>query len=178
MLLSDQSDHNGSFGGGLYATLSDSLDRLSFILYSDMIRKNGAFDNCLDCPTKEITTYFLGLSFGAGVLYSLELHRKIKFKIGPLVSYSAVIGDRQATTTNWIETYTAKGIGTGVICNVRYRPLSKLPVCFDIFLNPMYLVNLSGDTDPTGSGSTYLENSVQFSLHLGLSYLFESNRSK
>jgi hypothetical protein len=172
-IFSGNKEMNAAIGSGLYLAPYDSLEKFSYILFGDYLSKKDAFNDCADCPTKEISTSYRNFSFGVSGLWSNRIFQKSKVKIGPLFSYNITDANRQGQNTNWIETYKIKSLGAGILFNLQFRRVFKLPLSFDFFFTPLYLIHIKKIIDPIGAKSDYTRNLTVLNLQFGLSYIIK-----
>lgn len=177
-IFSNNREVNTALGGGLYLGIEDSFEKFSCILFGDYLSKKDAFNDCIDCPTKEISTSYRNISFGISGLWSKQIFQKSKFKIGPLVAYSMTDANRQGQIARWVETFNVNSIGTGLLFNLQFQQIFQLPLNFDVFITPTYLINVKSNTNPSEIQSEYKKNLTVLNLQLGLAYRIKWSSQK
>ncbi len=171
--FSANNETNNAFGGGLYININDFSRKIECVLYCDYLIKKNEFKNCAECPTKEVSSSYQNLSIGISGLWVNTIQSNVKFKMGPALSYNNLVASRQGQIANWIETFKANYIGTGLLTNIQFQQIFKLPLNFEIFIFPAYLINIKNETKPTGIKSEYAGNQKLLNMQLGLSYIIK-----
>ena len=169
-IFSKNNEMNTAFGGGLFFQSNDSLEKIGCYIYGDFLIKNKNFNNCIECPTKEVSTSYNNYSLGLSGYIITGITSKFKINIGPSIYYSITNAERTGINSNWIETYDIKSIGPGVLFNLHFNQLFKDSFNFDIFATPTYLVNIENKTNPSETNSNYTDNLLVFNLQMGISY--------
>ena len=169
-VFSDNREINTSLGAGLYVTIEDSLEKFGCVLFVDYLSNNKKFNDCDECITKDIFTSYRNFSFGISALWSKHIYSNTMFKFGLLVNYNIADAKRQGQIANWIETLESNYIGAGVLVNVQFQQLFTLPLNLDIFISPIYLININSETDPSEVKSDYLNDLQILNIKAGLAY--------
>ncbi len=174
--FSKNREMNNAFGGGLYFEMDDSLQKFGFISFGDYLNKKGTFNDCIDCPTKEIYTSYQNISFEISGFLIKNISSSAKFKIGALVNYSMTNANRQGQIANWIETFKIKSVGIGPLLTLQFQEVLKLPLNFNLFVYPTYLINIKNETNPTGIISDYTNDLTLLNLQIGLAYIIKTEK--
>lgn len=169
-IFSGNREMNTAFGGGIYLGMEDSLKKLGFIIFGDYLNKKNVFEDCIDCPTKEISTSYKNFSVGISGIWINEINSKTIFKMGPLLNYSMTNANRQGQIARWVETFNVNSIGTGFLFNMQFQSIFQLPINFDIYITPTYLINVKNNINPSGIQSEYTKNLTVLNLQIGLAY--------
>lgn len=169
--FSENKEMNATIGGGFYVSTGDSvLKMFDFVMYGDYMVKKSSSDNCLECPTVDVSAAFKELSIGTGALLVGKIHTKTRLKAGPILSYNNVMATRQGQTANWIETFNAHFVGAGFLVNLQQQEVFNLPINFDTFISSSYLINVGNRSNPVDTRSAYSGNLLSLNLQIGLSY--------
>lgn len=163
--LTTTRDVNNAFGGGLYLYVEDSTVKFGIALLGDFVQKSDSYDNCLDCITMDVSTYYRNVSFGISSYWKKKIYPNVNFKAGPMINYNFTNGNRQGQHANWIETSESRYLGLGMLLNFQYEELFKLPLNFDVFITPTYLIPLKSES--------YLYDMSLINLEAGLSYIIK-----
>jgi len=169
-LISINDELKNAFGIGVYINIEDSLEQFGVILFFDYQYKNDDFNNCAECPTKDAQTSFQNLSLGLSGIWINKLNSKVKFKFGPLVNYNNTEVNRSGKIATWGETIKSNSIGCGLLINLSIQQIFKLPLNFDVFINPAYSFNTNNKTCPVDLKSAYLNDMSILNFKIGLSY--------
>jgi hypothetical protein len=163
--FSDNEKINFALGGGSYLNINDFSEKIELLFFTDY------YSNKKQLPSQEMITTYRLYSFGVSSLYKFSLSKYSNFKLGPSISYDLMDASEAGMVFNWIRTYDSKSIGVGLISNFQFPQVKKLPINFDIFITPTYLINIKNDTSPLGNKSDFLENQKIVNVQLGISYI-------
>jgi len=164
--FSDNRKINNSLGVGGYLNINNFSKKVELIFSLDFNRNSKKF---LDEEFKSTYTRFY---FTAGGMYVFSLKEKTKIKIGPSFSYNVINATDGGLISNWINPYKTKSIGTELMTNIHFQEIFKLPINFDIFITPTYLINIKNENNLSSmeTGSDYSENLKILNIQMGLSY--------
>ncbi len=165
--ISENKKINTAIGGGLYLNINDFSEKVEVLFSTDYFIKEK------ELKEDDLISYYNSLIFGVNGFYVLSIRKNLKTKIGPLLSYNLTNATDRGIVSRWINTYKAKYIGIGITGNIQFKKIFKLPINFDIFVYPTYLINIKNENDPTGVKSYYADNLKIFNVQLGLSYIIK-----
>ena len=164
MVFSDNRKINNAIGFGGYLNINDFSEKIELLFSLDYNFNNKQF------PDEALETTYNRFYFSTNGLYNLSLSEKSKIKIGPGMNYSSINASDGGIILQWINTYKSKYIGTELLTNIHFQEIFKLPINFDIFITPTYLINIQNNNDPKNVESDYSENLKILNMQLGLSY--------
>jgi len=165
--FSDNEKINFTFGGGLYLNINDFSENIELLIYTDY------YSNKKQFPSQEMQTTYHRYSIGISSLYKFTLSKFSDFKLGPSISYDLMDASEAGLVYNWIRSYDSKSIGLGLICNFQFPQIKKLPINFDIFITPTYLIKIKNEKNQYFDKSNFLENQMIVNVQLGISYLIK-----
>jgi hypothetical protein len=154
---------NNAIGGGLYLDITDSSKKIELLFSGDYCKYKKTFSD------KGFESDYLRYYFSINCFYVFHRSEKSKIRIGAFLNHSTIdAGDNFMYGT--INAYKSKFIGTGLTGNLEFKKVFKLPINFDIFVSPTYLINIKNENDPTGIKSDYSKNLIILNVQLGISY--------
>jgi len=171
--FSDNKKINNAFGFGGYVNINDFSKKIELLFSLDYNKNNKIFQD------EDFRAKYTRFYFSTNCMYVFILSEKIKLKTGPSLSYNVLKASDEGIYVNWIHPYKTKAIGTGVVVNIQFHDLFNIPISFDIYFTPTYLINIKKDTDliSNTTGSDYSENLKILNLEFGLSYKLNNNNS-
>lgn len=150
MEISDNKIINNSPGLGGYLNIDEFSDKFEILIYGNYTTKEGAFNDCLDCSSPDIFTNYKRGDIGVSGLFVIPLIKELNFKFGPDINYNWINASRQGQILSWIESYKARFVGPGIMTNLNYQQVFKLPINIDFFLIPNYLLKVKDFNDQSG----------------------------
>ncbi len=171
--FSDIKSINNSLGGGLYFNINDFSKKIEVLFSFDFTKNKKDFSDKNPPLNSGVIRSFNKPFFSVSPLYVLPIKEKIKTKIGPVFNYNSIDADNNYYPLNIINSYKSKYIGLGLIANIQFQQIFKLPLNFDTFVFPSYLINIKNESDPTGIKSEYADNLKIFNIQFGLSYIIK-----
>lgn len=160
--FSDNKIINTTFGGGLYLNINDFSKNIELLLYTDLYPTKKQI-------TQEMYTTYRHYCFGVSSLYKFKVSERSALKLGPSISYDLINASEVGIFGNWVQN-NSKSIGLGIVGNFQFQQLFKLPLNFDVFITPSYLINFKNNTTLQGKKSDFLENLKIVTIQLGFSY--------
>ena len=150
-------------GFGVYVVLNDFSDKVEVLFSFDY--------NKAEISREDFISNCERFYFTAAGLYVFPVTEKLKFKPGLAISHENMRAIEGGDPSNWVSTYYAKHLGIGLMTNLQFQRIFKLPLNFDIFLTPTYLVNINVDNYPTRTNETYSTDLFVLNFQLGLAYV-------
>jgi hypothetical protein len=155
---------NNAHGFGGFVNFRDFSEDIELLISLDYNTYNKQI------PDEDLKTTYNRLFFSINGLYNLSLLKKLKLKIGPGISYHITNASDRGIILRWINTYKAKFIGAELVTNFHFPKVLELPINFDIFITPAYLINIESTSNPLSIKSDYSGNREILNLQIGLSY--------
>lgn len=163
-VFSDNRKINNAIGFGGYLNINGFSEKIELLFSLDYNFNNKQF------PDEGLATTYNRFYFSVNGLYGLSLAEKSKIKIGLGMNYATINASDGGIILQWINTYKSKYIGTELLTNVHFQEIFKLPINFDIFVTPTYLINIQNKNDSQNVESDYSENLKILNVQLGISY--------
>jgi len=168
--FSDIKRINNSLGVGLYLNINDFSKKIEILFSFDFTKNEKDFLPINNNPSNScVYSSFHKLFFSTSPLYVLPIEEKIKTKIGPVFNYNSI--NASDDYMGMISSYKSKHIGFGIIANIQFQKILKLPVNIDIFITPQYLINIKNENSPIGVKSDYADNLKILNIQVGLSFI-------
>ena len=144
--LSDVKIINNSFGFGIYIIIDDFSEKIETIFSFDF---NKVFE------PKYLISSYQRISFGLSCLYVIPIKEKLIFKTGLGINYNMVEGYDNGI---FAAIYYAKFIGIEFLTNLHFKKIFNLPLNFDLFITPNYLINIYNNGDNKESANKFYYN--------------------
>lgn len=160
---------NVAIGGGFYCYWPAVNERIDFQLSAfRTINNNKTIKSDRDFTIEGIVSGYKKIGASASALYVLPFSNTAKFKLGPSVSYNFFRLTASGIGASFAAIQKLNSIGPGIKSNFNFKVKSQ--ATFDIILDTSYLlkINESGSFPEKAK----LNNSILFSLFIGLSYPF------
>ncbi len=161
---------NNSLGGGIYININEISKKIEIMFSFDFTKREKNFPDKNSSLKSGVISSFHKRTFAVSPLYVLLSKEKIKTKIGPLFNYNSINAGDNYYPINIVNSYKSQYIGVGLTGNIQFQEVFNLPINFDIFVSPIYLINIKNENDPTGVKSDYASNLKILNIQFGLSY--------
>jgi len=158
---------NNAKGVGVYFDLADSSKKIELLFSGDYCKYKKIFSE------KGFESDYLRYYFSINCFYVLYRSQKLKIRIGTFLNHSTIDAGDDGLISTWINSYKSKYVGTGLTCNLQFQKIFNLPINFDIFASPTYLINIKNESNPTGIKSEYADNLKILNMQFGLSYIIK-----
>lgn len=161
----DNSIADKAFGLGAYVSFNNSSDKFEVMIHGDYVRKKDKLSESGG------TIYnYQRRAVGVAGLYRFALADKISFKLGPDFSYNWIEASRRGVMLPFITDYDANYTGLGVMTNLHFEQVFKLPINLELFATPNYLIRSKAEKYRNAFKSI-----KQLNLQVGVSYPIVKN---